>query len=390
MQNVGIDAIGFYSPHYYLDLKTLAKARGIDVDKFYIGLGQRKMALPSPGEDIVTLAANAAISAIKDVDVNDIEMVLLATESGVDYSKAGSIYVHKLLGLPARCRALELKQACYSATAGLQMSLAMLKQNPKKKILLIASDIARYSLNTPAESSQGAGAVAMLLSVNPRILTIEPESGFYTKDQMDFWRPLYCDAALVDGKFSCDLYLRVLDETWKQYAEISGRSFLDHDRFCYHIPIPRLVEKAHKRLAKLNNYPDLSDEKMASQVGNSLILSREIGNCYTASLYLGILSLLENTDEDLSKKMIGLYSYGSGCSGEFFAAKVVPEYKKMLNRDVNFSLIENREELSYDKYLDFYNFKLPEDGSNYEIPTYNTGQFRLAGINQHKRSYNRL
>ena len=43
---VGIDAIGFYIPHYYLDLATLAKTRNVPVDKFYIGLGQKKMSIP--------------------------------------------------------------------------------------------------------------------------------------------------------------------------------------------------------------------------------------------------------------------------------------------------------------------------------------------------------
>ena len=33
MLEVGIDAIGFYSSRYFLDLKTLAEKRGIDVSK---------------------------------------------------------------------------------------------------------------------------------------------------------------------------------------------------------------------------------------------------------------------------------------------------------------------------------------------------------------------
>ena len=60
MPEVGIDAIGFYSSQYYLDLKTLAQKRGVDADKYYVGLGQHKMAVCPPGEDIVTMAANAA------------------------------------------------------------------------------------------------------------------------------------------------------------------------------------------------------------------------------------------------------------------------------------------------------------------------------------------
>jgi hydroxymethylglutaryl-CoA synthase len=63
--------------------------------------------------------------------------------------------------------------------------------NPTKKVLLIASDIAKYGLNTSGESSQGGGAVAMILSKNPRLVAIESGSGVYTEDVMDFWRPSY-------------------------------------------------------------------------------------------------------------------------------------------------------------------------------------------------------
>ena len=59
---VGIDKLKLYSSHYYLDLKSLAGERGIDVDKFYKGLGQEQMAVPAPDEDVVTLGANAAAS----------------------------------------------------------------------------------------------------------------------------------------------------------------------------------------------------------------------------------------------------------------------------------------------------------------------------------------
>ena len=253
MLEVGIDAIGFYSSRYFLDLKTLAEKRGIDSAKYYVGLGQHKMAVPPPGEDIVTMAANAAARVLPHTRIEDIDHLLFATESGLDFSKASGIYVHRLLGLPSRCRVVELKQACYSATAAIQLALPMLQQNPDKKILVIAADIARYGLETTGESSQGGGAVALLLSANPSILALAPESGFYTQDVLDFWRPYYREEALVDGKYSCDVYLQVLLEVWAQYSELSQKKYQDFARFCYHAPVPRLVEKAHKWLAKRNN-----------------------------------------------------------------------------------------------------------------------------------------
>ncbi len=386
MFEVGIDAIGFYSPQYFLDLKTLAEKRNVDVDKYYIGLGQHKMAVSAPDEDIVTMAANAASRALASTQLESIDTLLFATESGTDYSKAAGIYVHRLLGLSPRCRVVELKQACYGATMGLQMALSMLKENPQRKILVIASDIARYGLKTTGESSQGGAAIALLLSANPKILSIQPISGFYTKDVMDFWRPNYREEALVDGKYSCDVYLQVLLETWGQYTAHSNHTYEDFARFCYHTPVPGLVEKAHKWLAKRNNVVT-TEEQLRASLSHSLFYNRIVGNSYTAALYVSLLSLLDNDPEDLSGQRIGFYSYGSGCVGEFFAGQVQPGYRDHLQTDLNQSLLKHRTELSYDQYQQFYTFQLPTDGGDCLLPKYNTGQFRLSKISQHKRFY---
>ncbi len=390
MLKVGIDAMSFYTPHYYLDLKELAAARSVDVNKFYQGLGQEKMAVLPPDEDVVTMAADAGHRVLRHIDVNDIELLLFATESAVDQSKAAGIFVHHLLKLPSRCRVVELKQACYSATVGLQMAITMLKQTPNKKVLLIASDVAKYGLNTSGESSQGGAAVAMIISANPRLLEIEPEAGFYTEDVMDFWRPNYREEALVDGKYSCEVYLRVAQRTWEQYAELSNRGFSDHARFCYHVPVPKLVEKAHQCLAKFNGLPRLSTLELEEQLGHSLRYGRSVGNCYTAALYLSLISLLEHAPSHFANKRIGFYSYGSGCIGEFFSGIVQENYFEMLDTIYHQKMLAARQALSFEQYEDFYGFRHPVDGATVTLGDHAKGRFRLAGHENHKRRYETL
>ena len=133
MQKVGIDAISIYTSQYYLDLRSLAEARGFDQDKFLKSLGQDKMSVAPPDEDIVTLGANAASQVLEKINPEEIDMLLFATESGIDQSKSAGIYVHNLLNLPSRCRVVELKQACYSATAAIQMVMPLLREGPKQK-----------------------------------------------------------------------------------------------------------------------------------------------------------------------------------------------------------------------------------------------------------------
>jgi hydroxymethylglutaryl-CoA synthase len=383
---IGIDAISFYSSHYCIDLKTLAEVRSIDPAKYYVGIGQEKMGIPPPDEDIVTMGASAARPLLEGTDPGHIDLLLFATESGIDQSKAAGIFVHGLLKLPKRCRVVELKQACYGATAGLQMAAAVCARKPGGKALVIGSDVARYELGSPGEPTQGCGAVAMVVSAEPRLLALDPECGYFTDDVMDFWRPNYRDQAIVDGKYSTRVYLHALEECWKQYAEISGRSFGDLHRFCYHLPFTRMAEKAHERLAR-NCGVHLTPQILGGQIGDTLRYNRITGNSYSASLYVGLSSLLDNSAEDLSDRRLGLFSYGSGCVAEFFSGVVQPGYRQHIRAAKHAELLKNRTELSYRQYEDIYNLAFPTDGGEHTFSRYQTGPFRLAGVRDHKRIY---
>ncbi len=384
--NIGIDLISFYTPHYYLDLKTLAGVRGVDPNKFTSGLGQEKMAVPPPDEDIVTMAASAARPILEKTDANDIELLLLGTESGIDQSKASALFAHKLLNLPTRCRAAELKEACYAATAGLQLAIAWVARNPAKKALVLGSDIARYDLKSPGEPTQGAGAIAMLISANPRVLAVDPESGYHAEDVMDFWRPNYRDEALVDGKYSMLVYISSMLDAWRQYTALTGRKFSDFDAFCYHLPFTKMAEKALTKLAKeTGQYPDPAE--LQKKMESSLLYNRITGNTYAASLYEGLCSLLDNMPDDLSGRRIALFSYGSGCMGEFYSGVVQHGYREHLFTERHVNLLDNRTELTYQQYEDMFQLGFPEDGGDHTFAQYRTGPFRLAGVKDHKRTY---
>src|SRR5687767_1914110 len=104
------------------------------------------MAVASPCEDTVTLAAGAGRLLLKnfDIDPDEISLLIVGTETGVDHSKPVAIYVHQLLGLTQKCRAFEVKHACYGAMAGLSMATNWVLSGRARgrKALVIASDIA--------------------------------------------------------------------------------------------------------------------------------------------------------------------------------------------------------------------------------------------------------
>lgn len=386
MCSVGIDQISFYTSNYFLDLRTLAEHQNTDPDKYYVGIGQEKMSMAAHDEDVVTMAASAAYPLVQEEQAKEVSTLMFATETGIDQSKSAGVYVHRLLGLAENCRVVELKQACYSATAAIQMACALVAREPHKRVLVIASDIARYELDTPGEATQGCGAVAMMITANPRVLEIDPEVGNYTEDVMDFWRPNYRKTALVDGKYSTKIYLKSLKKAWENFREVSSLAFSDFSHVCYHLPFGRMAQKAHQQLAKLNK-SELDSTTLAEQIEETLHYNKAIGNSYTASMYIGLTSLLENCKDNLAGNRIGFFSYGSGCVAEFFSGKVVDGYEKWLFKELHRSMLDSRSEVDYEKYLQLYKAPDPQQGEVCEIPADTAGHFRLSAISNHKREY---
>lgn len=386
---IGIHDLTFATAHHVLDLSELADHAGIDVNKFYIGIGQSEMSVPAEDEDIVTMGAEAAQRIVDRHGADGIRTLLFATESGVDQSKSAGVYVHGLLGLAPNCRVVELKQACYSATAALQFALGVVSRDPSEKVLVIASDIARYALESSGEATQGAGAVAFLVTADPALVEIEPVTGLFTDDIHDFWRPNYRSEAVVDGKFSLAAYLQSLEGAWVEYTSRGGFGFGEIDRFCYHQPFTKMAVKAHERLRSVAG--EAADrDACTAELGSSLELNRFVGNSYTASIYMGLLSLLNGADEDLAGKRIGFFSYGSGSVSEFFTGVVSPGYRDALRAEEDDALLAARAPISYDRYRELHE-QVDQASSDSEFTTAeeSAGAFRFAGVSEHMRRYER-
>jgi len=385
MLKVGIDLISFYTSSQYLDLNSLAEARGIDPQKFSVGIGQKQMCIATTDEDPITMGANAAAKILADCDKSSIQTVLFCTESSVDQSKAGGIFIHKLLDLPSNCRVVELKQACHSATSAVQLACGLVTRHPEKSVLIIASDIAHYDLNSPGESTQGCGAVALLIKADPRILVVEPATGCYTIDSVDFWRPNYSKTPIVIGKKSTLTYIKSAKECWKNLTEESNISFDEISAFCYHLPFSKIAEKAHTKVAKVGKSLK-SDDELRSQLEPSLRYNQKIGNSYTASTYISFCSLLDNS-LDLTNQKIGFFAFGSGSVGEFYYGTIVEGYKNVLKTKEHQAMFEAQTEISFETYLELHEFRHKELSEDCEFSQNTKGLFRLAAIKDQHRVY---
>ena len=379
----GIDRMAFATTNDYLDLVELAKERGVDPNKFTIGIGQDLQAVVPPTQDIVTLGATAAKKLLTPELEKNISTVIVATESGIDNSKASAIYIKHLLGLSDFTRTVEMKEACYSATAAIQFAKGVVALNPQETVLVIAADIARYGLNTPGEVTQGAGAVAMLISRNPHILTLEDTTVAYSKDIMDFWRPLYATEALVDGKYSTNVYIEFFLQTFTRYQQLTGRELADFAALTFHMPFTKMGKKGLEGLLKDRN--DEVAQRLRTQLTASQLFSRQVGNLYTGSLYLSLMSLLQNSDLRAGSR-IGLFSYGSGAEGEFYTGILEDGYEHYMNNIQE--ELKHRHQVSVAEYEKLFSSQLGMNDRDIEFDVTNDPlPFVLKGQKDHQRIY---
>jgi hydroxymethylglutaryl-CoA synthase len=385
MTVIGIDKMSFFSPHLYLDMVKLAEARGDDPNKYLIGIGQTEQAVMPPTQDVVTMATNAADQMLTDAEKAEIDTIIFATESGIDNSKSSAVYLQRLLEMNRYARTIEMKQACYAGTYGLMQARDYVALHPGAKVLVLAADIARYGLQTPGETTQGGGAVAMLVTENPRIMSLERDNQFMSADIMDFWRPVYASEAIVDGHFSQDVYRDYFKELWDRYKEVTGRIIDDFKAFAFHLPYTKQGLKALRDI--LPEADEAKQAQLMTEFEASRVYNKRIGNLYTGSLYLSLLSLLNNSDDLVAGDRLGLFSYGSGAEGEFYSGILQPDFKRGLIAQQVEKLLDRRQEVGVADYEKIFTSGLAGAVDRSFDITADPAKFVLAGLQDQQRQY---
>ncbi|BBY22247.1 polyketide biosynthesis 3-hydroxy-3-methylglutaryl-ACP synthase PksG [Mycobacterium stomatepiae] len=318
----------------------------------------RRKSVNLPIEDAVTNAVNAAapiVRAMTDEERETIELVIVGTESGIDFGKALSTYVLDYLNLSRRCRTFETKHACYGGTAALQMASGFIRSSSREvRALVIAADAASVAArSTYWEPSQGAGAVAMLIGREGHILSLDHgANGYHSYEVSDTFRPRP-DVEAGDSDLSLMSYMSCLEASFAHYAEVVENADIC-DTFgglVLHTPFAGMVKSAHRRLLRRVATMSLEeiDGDFIRRVEPSIRFCQDVGNFYSAALYLAICSYLTYATV-VEPQRIGLFSYGSGCSSEFYSGVVTPESAAAVSALRIPEQIADRHELEMDDY----------------------------------------
>ena len=235
-KSIGISGLAAYVPPYRVWLEDWCEWTGNQWPKTREVVG-RSFRLRGPNHSVYTLAATAVMRLINqyDIDPSRVKFLGLGTESSTDNS-AGAIIVKGMVdrallaqGKPPisrSCEVPEFKHACLGGVYGMKGALRQLAlDGAGGQAIVVCADIAEYARGSSGEPTQGAGAVAMLLEENPKLVEVDLVQSGSASDYriMDFRKPMlrFCgqdrsethqvqDYPVFNGKYSTTCYI---DET---------------------------------------------------------------------------------------------------------------------------------------------------------------------------------
>jgi hydroxymethylglutaryl-CoA synthase len=410
--SVGISDISVYVPAPRIELATIVDYRGKDDPKLHRILrravqktGQTAIRFPSPWQDNAVLAAEATRRLIRQdsaFELPKVRFLSVGTETSIDHSKPISAYVEGVLQrsgipIPTTMSTFQVQHACAAGTIAMLGVGAMLQVAGRKESgIVVTSDIARYQAPSTAEITQGAGAAAMLVEPNPKLIELDMEStGFASNDVDDFFRPLGSTIAKVKGGYSMQCYFEALESAFQDHCSRLGRDpaevLKQTDIFVLHVPFKTMALSAIKRM--IVHHLHLSDDEVTKFLVDrdfeaSIAPAAEIGNTYTASTFVSLAFLLKSRYDALGDDIVGkrvlLASYGSGNTMVVLAGKVAEQAPGVIRRWDLDQVWQDAAPNSIDDYLSWLESPVERDEYNDGVSTADipTDSYYLAGIRE--------
>ena len=385
----GIDDMSFYIPKIFLPIEELADHRNISYEKLNKGLGLEAMSLTDVHEDVSTMATNAVYSLIKknNLSPKEIGRIYVGSESATDGAKPIASYVLSML---AQCfeddygknawlhtDVVDMTFACIAGVDALHNTLDWVRADTSRVGIVVCTDDARYELESTGEYTQGAGAVAMLINNNPRLMSIECPVGVATVGVHDFFKPVrrisrkelaetmdskikdfsipnilspdeqYLEAHKIfpvfDGQYSNECYAERMKEAYKHFKQLNANHQLDNwDRIVFHLPYafhgkrvfseiffeqnqqdPELAEQLTALVPQFSDHPltklvaktSMYKQFVKEKIEKGQRASSLTGNLYTASIFMSLMSLLESELDDSSDLKNQTFGFCSYGSG---------------------------------------------------------------------------
>lgn len=270
--DVGIDAIGFHAPRYYLNINDLAESRNVDPLKYTKGLMLKEMRFPEPNEDIISIGLKAGYYALEkgNIKPQDIDALFVGTETATYAVKSVSNIFAELLGISSNCLTQDVYNACAAGTLALLNAIGLIEKGLIKKALVISCDISSYDIGAPSEPTQGSGAIALVISRKPRIAKFSKKFGKVSGNVNDFWRATKDKNANVFGHYSVDTYMNFQINAYDDLVSEIGDFHADY--YTFHAPFAKLPLKCMRQIIQkrwishISNLPKLKRKEIRKSI----------------------------------------------------------------------------------------------------------------------------
>lgn len=335
---VGIVSYGFYIPRWRIKIAEIARMWGkqpADIEK---SLVLSEKAVAGVDEDSLTMAYEASSMAMKDTNVtpSDIKAIFFGTESPPYVVNPASTILGEFLGAGNNYLAYDTQFACKAATGAMISSVGLIKSDMARYALVCASDKATGRPHDALEYTAASGAASFLLGKDDCIAEIiETES--FSSDTPDFWRREGIRYPAHGGRFTGKpSYFHHIGGMAQKLLEKSKIKPEDFKYAIFHMPNGRFPTEIARSLGFTKE-----------QIAPSLVVSY-LGNSYTASALMGLVSTLEQAHEG---DLIFFASYGSGAGSDGFIFKITGSLEK--RRRAFKSAVEKKDYIDYATYLKF-------------------------------------
>jgi len=446
-KRVGVVASECYFPSTFVSQAALEEFDGVSPGKYTAGLGQTRMAFTGAGEDINSMMLSALTNLMEkyNLSYSDIGRLEVGTETILDKSKSSKTALMPLFAESGNTDVLGVtnKNACYGGTAALFNTIDWVESSAwdGRYGVVLAGDIAVYERG-PARPTGGAGVVALLVGPEAPLVLENQLRASHFEDAYDFYKPDHAsEYPFVDGPLSNSCYLRAVDKCYQSFCakferhtgekfSVFGSAPGAADRFLFHQPYAKLVQKSFGRLLYNDLLRGAVDDAALAEIAEQFAglsdadsytnrdldkacvtatkaayeervfpythAGRNLGNSYTGSLYFGLLSLIAASDKtDLANERVLMFSYGSGLAATMFSLRVDGDLTEQRETCNLLNRLEDRHEASPEVFTDALSERAEFHSSmGFEVRDTPTklapGAFHLAAVDTlGRRSYAR-
>ena len=313
-----ITEISTYLPDGLLSNQELASRFPIwTAEKILSKTGIYERRIAAKDETAGDLAIKAAQKLLRDsqFNANDIDLLLLVTQTPDQALPATACRIHYELGLSNRCGAFDLNQGCSGYIYGLAVADGMIASGLAENVLLLTADTYSKIIdprNQGVAPLFGDAACATLIQrdcnteekgIGPIDLGTDGSGGHLLHCSFGGWRTELADQKPLemDGPSVLAFTLSVIPKALRHYLERNDFSLDDYDHVVFHQANKFILDKLYAKVG-------------ASDKG--VISMHNTGNTVSCSIPIALENLLIQSPERNCRKVL-LGGCGFGLSWGF-------------------------------------------------------------------------